>query len=171
MMGKYETLEYELITKEEAFELRKYDDFYIVAYDNQADPNIDKGFKTLFNNISSENKENEKISMTTPVIQEKSEANKKMAFVVPKEYFGRVPEPTNTHLTVERFKKGVFAAVLFSGKRNEAKEARMKKALDEWLTEKGLEKKSDFMTASYSGPFTPSFLRKNEVWVRVGTIG
>lgn len=171
MMGKYETLEYELITKEKAFELRKYDDFYIVEYDNQADPNIDKGFKTLFNYISSENKENEKISMTTPVIQEKSEANKKMAFVVPKEYFGRVPEPTNTHLTVERFKKGVFAAVRFSGKRNESKEARMKMALDEWITEKGLEKKSAFMTASYSGPFTLPFLRKNEVWVRVGTIG
>lgn len=85
-MSKYETPDYEVIEKEDDFELRRYDDFYIVEYNNETDPDINRGFKTLFNYISSENKENEKMSMTVPVIQEKTETNKKMAFVVPEKY-------------------------------------------------------------------------------------
>ncbi|MGO1356544.1 MAG: SOUL family heme-binding protein [Alkalibacterium gilvum] len=170
MMGKYETPDYEVIDKKDDFELRRYEDFYIVEYNNQSDPDIDQGFKTLFNYISSENKENEKMSMTVPVIQEKTETNKKMAFVVPEKYWGEVPEPNDPNLTVERFNKGIFAAVQFSGKRSDTKETSMKKELNDWIEKKGLEKKSDFMIASYSGPFTLPPFRKNEIWARVGTI-
>ena len=76
------------LEKENSFELRKYGQFYIVEYDNRADPDVDRGFRTLFKYISSENKDNEKISMTVPVIQEETDENRKMAFVVPEKYWG-----------------------------------------------------------------------------------
>lgn len=82
-MSKYETPDYDVLEKEHAFEFREYGHFYIVEYDNRADPDVDRGFRTLFKYISSENTENEKISMTVPVIQEDAQDNRKMAFVVP----------------------------------------------------------------------------------------
>lgn len=169
-MGNYETPDYEVLEKEDSFELRKYGRFYIVEYDNRADPNIDRGFRTLFNYISSENKENEKISMTVPVIQEETDDNRKMAFVVPEKYWGQVPEPTDPNLKVEAFEEGVFAVIQFSGKRSSTKETSMKEKLDQWVSDKGFIKQSAFMVASYSGPFTLPPFRKNEIWVRVKSV-
>lgn len=85
-MSQYETPDYDVLEKENGFELRKYRQFYIVAYDNRKDRNVNRGFRTLFKYISSENEDNEKISMTVPVIQEETEENRKMAFVAPKAY-------------------------------------------------------------------------------------
>lgn len=166
-MGKYETPDYDVLEKEHAFELRKYAHFYIVEYDNKEDPDIDHGFRTLFKYISSENKENEKISMTVPVIQEEAQYNRKMAFVVPKKHWEHVPEPTDPHLHVDRFEEGLFAVVRFSGKRDKIKELSMKKELNKWVAEKGLKKQSAFMVASYNGPFTLPMFNRNEIWVRV----
>lgn len=166
-MSKYETPDYDVLEKEHAFELREYGHFYIVEYDNRADPDVDRGFRTLFKYISSENTENEKISMTVPVIQEDAQDNRKMAFVVPQKYWDRVPQPKDPNLKVERFDEGLFVVVRFSGKRSRSKEKSMKKDLDQWIAKKGLLKQSAFMLASYSGPFTLPMFKRNEIWVRV----
>lgn len=166
-MSKYETPDYDVLEQENGFELRKYGQFYIVEYDNRKDPNVDHGFRTLFKYISSENEANEKISMTVPVIQEETEENRKMAFVVPKAYWERVPVPKDPNLKVERFDEGLFAVVRFSGNRSMTKEESMKNRLDGWVTDKGLKKQSAFMLASYNGPFTLPLFKRNEIWVRV----
>ncbi|GEK91216.1 SOUL family heme-binding protein [Alkalibacterium kapii] len=166
-MSKYETPDYEILEKESDFELRKYRQFYIVAYDNRKDPNVDRGFRTLFKYISSENEANEKIAMTVPVIQEETEENRKMAFVVPKAYWDRVPQPKDPNLKVERFEEGLFTVVRFSGNRSQTKEQSMKKRLDKWVADKGRIKASSFMLASYNGPFTLPPFKRNEIWVRV----
>ncbi|OJF94635.1 hypothetical protein AX762_01855 [Alkalibacterium sp. 20] len=85
-MSKYETPDYDVVLKEEDFEIRKYVDFYIVEYENLNNEDSNSSFGTLFKYISSDNKANEKISMTVPVIQEETEEKKKMAFVVPEKY-------------------------------------------------------------------------------------
>ena len=96
-MSHYESPNYELIKKEEPFELRKYPSFYLMTYDNEADPEVEKGFNTLFAYISSNNSENQKISMTVPVIEEVNQDQKKMAFVVPKKFGENIPKPNNEH--------------------------------------------------------------------------
>lgn len=166
-MGKYETPEYEVVMKEEAFELRKYVDFYIVEYENSEDPDVNSGFGTLFKYISSDNKANEKISMTVPVIQEQTNEKKTMAFVVPGKYSEHVPEPNNRNLKVKKFDEGLFAAIQYSGFPSTSKEARMRKKLEEWIQEKGYQKQSNFMLAFYNAPYTPPMLRRNEIWVRI----
>ena len=83
-MAKYERPAYTVLLSEYPFELREYRDFYVVEYDNAADPDVDSGFGTLFRYISKDNQADRKISMTVPVIQELSEDRTKMAFVVPK---------------------------------------------------------------------------------------
>lgn len=166
-MSKYESPEYHVLTKEDECELRRYTDFYVVEYENSKDPELNKGFGTLFKYISSDNKMDEKIPMTVPVIQNKSKETKKMAFVVPEKYRDHIPDPNSPNLTVRRFEEGLFAAVCYSGRTREGKELRMMNKLTHWLEGKGYQTNSDFMVAVYNGPFTLPTARRNEVWVRV----
>ncbi len=166
-MGKYETPEYKVLIKENPFQLRNYSNFFIVEYENTADAEDNNAFRTLFKYISDDNKENEKMSMTIPVIQEQTNVTKKMAFVVPEKYSDHIPEPNNPYLKAKKFEEGLFASVKYSGLSNSSKEAKMRNKLDEWVQEKGYQKESNYMVAVYNGPFTLPILRRNEIWVRV----
>ncbi|MDY0143087.1 MAG: heme-binding protein [Bacteroidales bacterium] len=166
-MSKSETLDYDVLIKEDEFEIRKYLDFFIVEYENENDPDIMNGFGSLFKYISSDNKENEKISMTTPVIQEVTKEKKKMAFVVPGKFGENIPEPNNKNLKVKKFDEGLFGAIQYSGFSNKSKELKMKKKLEDWILEKGYISQSNYMLAFYNAPFVPPMLRRNEIWVRI----
>lgn len=166
-MGKYESPDYTVKISEDEFEIRKYSDFYIVEYDNDNDPNITRGFGTLFSYISDNNKQKQKIAMTVPVIEELSQNKKKMAFVVSSKFKDSIPEPNDNNLKIKKFSEGKFAVISYSGLSNERKESKMIGILEEWLTTKGYEKKSNFMLAFYNAPFTPPMFRRNEIMVRV----
>ncbi|UJF15418.1 heme-binding protein [Jeotgalibaca sp. MA1X17-3] len=166
-MSKYETPDYEVLIKDGAFEIRKYVDFSIVEYEDASDPEITKGFRSLFKYISSDNKENEKISMTVPVIQEVTKEMKKMAFVVPGKFTEQIPEPNNPNLKIKPFDEGLFGTIRYSGLSNETKELEMKNKLEAWILENGYKRESNDMLASYNAPFTLPMLRRNEIWVRV----
>lgn len=166
-MGRYESPEYKVIMSEDDFEIRDYDDFYVVEYDNESDPEINRGFATLFSYISDNNKIKQKISMTVPVIEEISQNKKKMAFVVPGKFKDNIPEPNDKNLSVKEFNKGRFAVIRYSGLSNENKEYKMMKKLNDWLNQNDYVKQSKFMLAFYNAPFTPPMLRRNEIMVRI----
>jgi len=166
-MGKYETPKYDILLKENEFEIREYVDFFVVEYENSKDPEIQEGFRTLFKYISNDNVDKEKISMTVPVIQQEFRENKKMAFVVPKKFGTEIPKPNNPNVEVKKFDKGLFAVIRYSGFSNESKETRMKEKLEKWILEKNYIIESNFMLAFYNPPFVPPMFRKNEIWVRV----
>lgn len=166
-MSKYETLDYEVRIKDKDYEIREYRDFYIVEYDNIEDLSSDKGFGTLFKYISSDNKDDQKISMTTPVIREVKEVHKKIAFVVPGEFGDRIPQPNNPNLNIEKFHKGLFAVIRYSGLSNESKEKKKKEKLEAWIRKNEYTKRSNYMLAFYNPPFTLPMFRRNEIWIRV----
>lgn len=167
MMGKYETPNYELLLKENTCEVRKYVDFFVIEYENEKDPNIEKGFGTLFKYISNDNRDKKKISMTVPVIEEVTSKRKKMAFVVPGEFGDQIPEPNHSDLKVKKFDEGLFGAIQYSGFSNKSKELKMKRKLEQWIKEKGYKRQSNYMLAFYNPPFVPPMFRKNEIWVRI----
>ena len=166
-MSKYESPDYDILIKEDEFEIRKYVDFFIVEYDNVNDPEIRNAFGSLFRYISNDNKENKKISMTTPVIQEVTKDNMKMAFVVPKEFGDRIPSPNNPNLKLKKFDEGLFAVISYSGFSSKSKEEKMKNTLETWILEKDYLLLSNFMLAFYNPPFVPPMFRRNEIWVRI----
>lgn len=166
-MGKYETPDYEVLMKEDDCEIRKYLHFYIVEYENADDAENNDGFGTLFKYISSDNKDNQKISMTTPVIQEQDQGNQKMAFVVPGKFGKDIPQPNNPNLNIRKFHEGLFAVIRYSGLSNKSKELKMKEKLQSWILENDYKEDSDYMLAFYNGPFTLPMLRRNEIWIRV----
>lgn len=166
-MFNYETPYYEIIKSEDQFEIRLYENFYIVEYDNENDPNINNGFGTLFSYISSNNAENQKISMTVPVIEEMKEDRLKMAFVVPKEHWEKIPEPNNPNLNIKKFEKGYFAVIKYSGFSSKSKEQAKLQKLEEWIKKNNYKKLSNPMLAFYNPPFTPPMFRRNEIMIRV----
>lgn len=166
-MSKYESPDYTVVLKDDPFEVRKYIDFFMVEYDNDQDPEIARGFGSLFSYISSDNKANEKISMTVPVIEEVTQGKKKMAFVVPGKFGDQIPEPNNPNLSAKKFNEGLFCVIKYSGFSNTNKEAKMQKKLKEWIEINGYKAISNVMLAFYNAPFTPPMFRRNEVWVRV----
>lgn len=161
-MSKYETPDYDVLLKEDEYEIRRYPGFNIVEYES-LDENT-SGFQYLFKYISKDNKENKKISMTVPVIQEE---NNKIAFIVPEEFADKVPEPNNPKINIKKFDEGLFGVIRYSGLSNDAKELKMMEKLEKWLKEKAYEKQSEYMLASYNAPFTLPMLRRNEIWIRV----
>lgn len=165
IVGKYETPDYDVIFKEEDYEIRKYFGFSIVEYENK-EGNM-SGFRTLFNYISDDNKENQKISMTTPVIQDVAKDDNKMAFVVPKKFADQIPEPNNPNLKVKKFDQGLFAVIRYSGASNRNKEVKMNKKLEDWINRNGYEKESEYILAFYNPPFVPGVFKRNEIWIRV----
>ncbi len=68
-MPWYETAEYEVLLKEDSFEIRMYKKF-ITAKVNEDSLSGSKGFNQIFNYISGDNVEKRKISMTTPVFND-----------------------------------------------------------------------------------------------------
>ncbi len=83
------------------------------------------------------NLRSEKISMTTPVIEEVTKEKKKMAFVVPGKFGERIPEPNNSNLKVKKFDEGLFGVIQYSGFSNKSKELKMNEKLETWILEKG----------------------------------
>lgn len=169
-MGKYETPEYEILLKEDDFEIRKYLDFFIVEYENTADPKMDDGFGSLFKYISSDNKENEKISMTVPVISQEQDKQSTMAFVVPSKFGDKIPEPNNPNIYVKKFEEGLFGTIRYSGTSKDSKQAKMRDKLGEWILDQGYQNESNYMKASYDGPYVLPMMRRNEVWVRISKV-
>ena len=166
-MGRYETPDYSVLLSEDGFEIREYIEFNVVEYDNDADPNISRGFGTLFSYISDNNKQNQKISMTVPVIEEIRQDKMKMAFVVSKKLKDNIPEPNDDNLRIRKFDSGTFAVIRYSGFSNKEKESKMIKRLEEWYKGKGYASISNYMLAFFNPPFTPPMFRRNEIMVRV----
>lgn len=168
-MAHYESPDYQLIKKEEPFELRKYHSFYLMTYDNETDPEIENGFSTLFSYISSNNSENKKISMTVPVIEEVESTKKKMAFVIPKEFGQNIPKPKNRHLSVIEFEEGTYAVIVYNGRSNETREQEKSELLHQWIENNHWLIQSNAKLAFYNAPFTPGIFRRNEIMIKVST--
>ncbi len=81
-MSLYETAKYEVLEKEGKFEIREYEPYYTAAV-LESDPVETYGFNQIFNYISGNNVSNEKISMTTPVLNELEQGQFTTEFVLP----------------------------------------------------------------------------------------
>ncbi|MBN2285033.1 MAG: heme-binding protein [Tissierellales bacterium] len=166
-MGRYETPDYEVLKNKDEFELRKYDAFYIVEYDNESDPMINEGFRTLFSYISSNNNESKKISMTVPVIEEMHDNKMSMAFVVPKALWEKTPIPNSKNLSIKKFEEGLYAAIYYRGNSNKKIESSQKDKLKQWVNSNDWEISSEFMLFLYNPPFIPGIFKRNEILVKI----
>jgi len=170
-MGIYESPKYKVIIVEKNIEVRQYDSFNIVLYENKSDKNADNGFRTLFSYISKDNEKEEKIKMTVPVLEEEKEGLRTLSFVVPSKYdLDTIPIPKSSLVRIDEIPGGYFAAIRYSGISTHKSYEKNYEKLVQFLKKKNYTIQSQFYRAYYDPPFQLPFLRRNEILVRLTDI-
>lgn len=165
------SISYEVVKKLGEVEIRKYP-LMVAARVNGFG---DSGFNLLFNFISGRNKQKAKVAMTAPVVSEKIAMTApvlsdggSIAFVMPEGYtMETTPQPTDDRVKIVEFPPRYLAALRFSGRWTErAFQTKSKEMVGE-LQKAGIETKGEAFSMRYNSPFTPWFMRRNEVAVEV----
>lgn len=178
-----EMLDYQVLEKEGSFDIRKYEEYWAAQTQIEGDyrESTSKGFRLLFNYISGNNKQQEKIVMTSPVIQQ--EQGEKIAmtgpviqqkkgeswimeFVLPAKYnTEKPPEPLDSEVKLVKTLGYRAAAITYSGNLREEKYNTKAKELMDIVRTKGLQPIGEPFSAGYDPPWTIPFLKRNEVLV------
>ena len=164
--SKYETPDYKVVERDGAFEIRDYPALTIVSTPMQK-RGEDGSFMKLFRFISGRNEQSQKISMTTPVLMTGTVSGT-MSFIVPKDVAEHgVPVPSNPDVTVSTKPSARYAVYRFSGpSKPEPSESASKKLLA-WASSKNLPVSGSPIYAYYNPPWTPGFMRRNEVLINL----
>ncbi|MFM8469491.1 MAG: SOUL family heme-binding protein [Limisphaerales bacterium] len=165
----YESAPYKVVRSDGKFQLREYPALRVVETSMAAGrgDGSDGSFMRLFRFITGANEGKQKIAMTTPVFMSGSETNSTMAFVMPaKLQTGAVPKPSDGAVTVRELPPGRFAVRRYSGGRNAKNEAESLERLRAWIKAEGLKEMSPPVHGYFDPPWTPAFLRRNEVMLR-----
>lgn len=152
-------------TLENDFEIREYADqiWAVTLADDQ-----DRGFGLLFRYISGANDEGRKIEMTAPVVTGVAEGRPFIAFVIPEGFdLEGTPRPQDERVKIEVVEGRRMAAVRFSGYATEESQKRHLSALNETLKAHGMMARGEPVLMQYNDPWTPPFIRRNEVAVEV----
>ena len=162
-----ETPEYKVIRSDGKFEIRDYPALTLAgtAMDGS---DMNSGFRQLFRFITGTNETSEKIEMTTPVLIGSESGKKTMSFIMPGKTIGKgVPKPSNEKVALGKMEPSRFAVQRFDGGRSTENETKAVARLKEWLEAEKLTAKGEPMFAYYDPPWTPVFMRRNEVMIRI----
>jgi len=169
-----EKAKYEIIEKNNDFEIRKYPEMILATVEGYNEDNV--AFNYLFNYISGNNKSQKKIEMTAPVISsEKIDMtapviSKKdfFAFVMPSKYNkNNVPTPLNPKVQIRIEPEKKLAVIRFGGYSTDKKISKYKELLLTGLKSKNIKTKADPVLMRYNSPFAPPFFRRNEIGVEI----
>jgi len=180
---------YTLVSKNNSFEIRDYESFIVAqtkVKSKDYNDGLNEGFRIVANYIFGDNvsqskiamttpvvsempvenqeKNQEKIAMTTPVVSEMSGDSMLLYFVMPSEYsLQSLPTPKDDRISLIEMGPQRRLVFRFSG----------------WLTSSRLDKKIEILkahalssdlkigpiqVAQYNPPWTPPFMKRNEIW-------
>jgi hypothetical protein len=161
----YEESPFNIVHQTDFYEIRHYVDRLAVqaTYTNQ-----NSSFRNLFNYISGENIDSEKIKMTTPVTQSEKSSEMVMQFYLPSKFTKKTaPVPTDPRVKLIAIEEGYYAVIKYSGRLTDKNFNKHKKILKENLIEDKIEIIGPAIKATYNGPFTLPILRRNEAMFHV----
>jgi len=168
-----ETIPYDVVKKLDRIEIRQYPLVIFAVVENR---DKDSSFGLLFRYITGENKTKSRIAMTTPVVTSEKikmttpviTRKNYMAFAVPSMYtVETVPIPVNPEVKIEVQPKKHMAVIRFSGRTTVARVQKHTQELLTTLNNHEFQIKGEPFLMRYNSPFTPGFLRRNEVAVEI----
>jgi effector-binding domain-containing protein len=180
-----EEAKYDVIIKDNRFEIRNYAPHVLAEtiVEGSLEDAGSKAFNRLFRYISGENRSRvkvdmtapvsqksagEKIKMTAPVGQQPVEGKWAVSFMMPAAYtLETLPEPEDPNITLRQVPARRMAVVRYSGFWSEKSYQRNMVKLESWIHGQGLTVVGDPIWARYNPPFTPWFLRRNEILIPV----
>jgi len=168
-----ETIPYTVKGNTGEIEFRHYPAMVLATVDS---PGSDTGFSPLFAYISGNNKArskipmtapvitSEKIPMTTPVVSDSSS----MSFVMPAGTSrDEIPDPLDSRVRIVTIPERDVAVIRFSGAGAQQDVDAKTSLLQEGLKNAGINTVGQPFLMRYDSPFTPGFLRRNEVGVEI----
>jgi len=166
-----ENIRYNVLKKIGKIEIRRYPSLILAKVDGYGD----EGFNILFRYISGSNQSKKRVEMTAPVISQRIEMTSpvisdrgSIAFVMPKKYtLETTPIPLDERINIISIPSRIIAALKFTGRWSQSIFGKQSKLLLEEISKYEIKKKGNLFIMRYSGPFTPWFLRRNEVAVEV----
>ena len=170
----------------DGYEVRRYEPFLVAEAQvppGTEDP-LGTGFRMLFKYIGGANRGSRKIEMTAPVLKEEPEAEKipmtkpvlrrqeqgvtQVAFVLPLGYtLETAPLPNDPHVRIREIPIRRLAVLRFSGYATDSVVEEKRERLAYLLSRDGLRPAGEFVEAYYNPPWTPPFMRRNEVMVAI----
>ena len=176
---------YEVVRTEAAFELRLYPQHVVaeMEVDSTFESAGSSAFRPLVGYIGGGNESGTGMSMTAPVIQRQDETavldqpmtttdispgRYVVSFVLPADTdASTVPAPKDERVRVRVVEEEYAAAVRFSGRWTAASYTQRVDSLRAAIAEAGLEPTGPVRFARFDPPWTPWFLRRNEVVIPV----
>lgn len=108
------------------------------------------------------------IAMTVPVLEQGSNTERTISFIMPSAYtLETIPQPNNPDVVLVQNPARRVAALRFSWFGNAARVEAKKRELAEMLARDNVAILSEPAVAFYNPPFTPPFMRRNEILIDV----
>ena len=174
----YEETSYRILAANQIYEIREYDDRLAVQTSQENGQN--RAFRKLFKYISGSNisstkiemtipvTQSIKIDMTTPVTQKFQDGKIIMRFFLPRKFqLETAPQPLSEDLSIVVVKGGKYAVMKYSGRSTIKNFEKHSKLLLKALSINKITTLDDPIKATFNGPLTPFFVRRNEVMVRL----
>ena len=171
----YEEPTYEIVFVTDGYEVRRYQDRLAAQVSGSSATN--SAFLKLFKYISGANTAAEKVAMTVPVTQSVSiemtvpvatSAEGYMQFFLPSSFSPETaPVPTDPGIKIVNVEGGYYAVFEYSGRSTNANFDKQQRILVNKLERDSVTQKSTPIMATYNGPLTLPFMRRNEVMVMI----
>ena len=168
-----ETLGFERTDQLGEVEVRNYERHLLASIDvgGSFEDAGNAAFRPLFGYISGRNADEQEIAMTAPVIQSasrKDDAAWTVSFVMPASLLKTgAPQPKAERVEIVERSEQLIAALPYSGSWRVGLFEEHKKELIQQLERSPYSICGEVMWARHNAPFTPWFLKKNEVLVPV----
>ena len=176
---------YEVIRKFDNVELRRYAPYVVaeVVLDTSGEDAGSQAFPILAGYIFGKNKGEKKLAMTAPVTQTAAPVRMDMTapvtqaavggrtqvqFVLPKGVtLATAPEPIDPRVQLRVMPAATWAVIRYSGTWSQSNYREHLAELKASLEVHSVATQNEPVLARYNAPFTPWFLRRNEIWLAV----
>jgi hypothetical protein len=170
----YESPEYEVEKQIGEIEIRRYAPYLMAetTVSGSMEGAGNSGFRVLaryiFGHNEAESGKSTKISMTTPVTQERNGDEFRVRFMMPSSYSAdSLPTPKDLQVTIHQVGERRLAAISYSGRWPRNSYEKHLQELSGALETVGLATVGEPVWARYDPPWKPWFLRRNEVLLEI----
>ncbi|WP_225073611.1 heme-binding protein [Desulfuromonas sp. CSMB_57] len=176
---------YTVLKTDDIFELREYPPQILaeILVEGDLKDAGNKAFRPLFRYISGGNKSRKKIAMTAPVSQEQKgekiamtapvgqqrmQGKWAVSFMMPASYtMETLPIPEDSNITLRQVPARRVAVVRYSCVWREENYQLHKEKLEKWIRDNRFNVTGEPIWARYNPPYTPWFLRRNEILIPI----
>ena len=162
--------EYQVVRELAGIEVRQYAAYSVaeVIVPGPAGEAGNQAFPILAGYIFGKNKGERKFAMTAPVTQTAAPGGFLVQFVLPKNVTpDSAPQPLDARVQLRELMPTRFAVIRYSGFWSESNYNEHLAKLQAALREADLAWEGEAIYSRYNAPFTPWFMRRNEIWLRL----